>query len=179
MTAARLILTILLLCWLVMLLVYGSILWLAATLGCIVSIEIFLRRDSRWLLPALLFCTVLALLEWIGHRSVTALPLKALLSYAVLALACKIMPWVELLRSIPLQSRLFLPVLFLLFVRHFTFILRDEAIRSLTAYRLAVPLLFGHGGVRALACSLDSFFRRSILRAERFYAAQLLRGLAE
>jgi hypothetical protein len=179
MTAARLMLAVLLLCGLAMLLVSGSTSWLAVTLGCAVSIEIFVRRKFRWLLPPLLFCLVLALLEWVGHHSVTVLPLKAFLSYAVLTLSLRIMPWAELLRSVSPQSWLFLPVLFLLFVRHFTSILRDEAVRSLTVYRLAVPHLFGHGGIRALAWSLDSFFCRSILRAERFYAAQLLRGLAE
>jgi hypothetical protein len=58
-------------------------------------------------------------------------------------------------------------------------ILQDEAMRALTAYRLAVPHGFRPGGMRALAFSLDSLFRRCLVRAERFYAAQTLRGLAE
>ena len=179
MTAVRLILAILLLFGLILLLVYENIAWLAAAVVCVVSIEVVLRHSFRWLLPVIFFCTVLAVLEWIDHRSVTALPLKALLSYGILALGFRVMPWMALIRSIPPQSRFFPPVLFLLFVRHFTFILRDEAVRSLTAYRLAVPHPLRRNGIRALAWSLDSFFHRSILRAERFYAAQLLRGLAE
>jgi hypothetical protein len=86
---------------------------------------------------------------------------------------------VALVRSVPPRSWFFQPILFFLFIRHFTSILRDEALRSLTAYRLAVPHPFRRDGFRALAYSLDSFFRRCFLRAERFYAAQLLRGLAE
>lgn len=179
MTVVRFILAIFLLCGLALLLVYGNMVWLGAAVVCMVSVEITLRRSFRWLLPALLFCVALAFLEWIGHRSVTVLPLKALLSYAVLALGFRIMPWMALLQSIPPRSRLFLPVLFLLFVRHFTFILRDEALRTLTAYRLAVPHLLRRGGIRALAYSLNSFLQRCLIRAERFYAAQLLRGLAE
>jgi len=100
-------------------------------------------------------------------------------SYLTVAPALRIMPWVALVRSVSSRNRFFPPVLFLLFIRHFTFILRDEAMRSLTAYRFAVPHPFRRGGIRALAYSLDSFFRRCLLRAERFYAAQLLRGLAE
>lgn len=179
MMVPRLILAIFLLCGLFLLLVYGNIIWLAATVVCSVSVGIILRRSFLWLVPALFFCVLLVLLEWIGYRSVTTLPLKAILSYVVFALGSRIMPCVALLRLISPQSRLFLPVLFLLFVRHFTVILRDEAVRTLTAYRLAVPHHFRRGGIRALAWSLDSFFHRCILRAERFYAAQLLRGLAE
>jgi hypothetical protein len=179
MTVARLLLAILILCGLAILLVCGSTLWLGAAVMCCISVEMVVRRAFRWLVPALLFSVLLGLLEWIRHGGITTLPLKAILSYAALALGFRIMPWVALLRSVPPQSFLFLPVLFLLFVRHFTFILHAEAVRTLSAYRLAVPHSFRRGGFRALAWSLDSFFRRSLLRAERFYAAQLLKGLAE
>ena len=179
MTVVRSTLSILLLCGLVVLLVHGNVVGLAVAAACAASIEVAIRRTIHWLVPILLFCAVLALLEWIDHRTVSALPLKALVSYLAVALAFRIMPWVALVRSVPPRSRFFPPVLFFLFIRHFTFILRDEAMRSLNAYRLAVPHPFRSGGIRALAYSLDSFFRRCLLRAERFYAAQLLWGLAE
>ena len=179
MTVVRSTLSILLLCGLVVLLVHGNVVGLAVAAACAASIEVAIRRTIHWLFPILLFCAVLAFLEWIDHRTVSVLPLKALVSYLALALAFRIMPWVALVRSVSSRNRFFPPVLFLLFIRHFTFILRDEAMRSLTAYRFAVPHPFRRGGIRALAYSLDSFFRRCLLRAERFYAAQLLRGLAE
>ena len=179
MTVARSTLSILILCGLVVLVVHGNVVVLAVAATCAASIEVALRRTIHWLFPILLFRAVLALLEWIDHRTVSALPLKALVSYLAVALAFRIMPWVALVRSVPPRSRFFPPVLFFLFIRHFTLILRDEAMRSLTAYRLAVPHPFRSGGIRALAYSLDSFFRRCLLRAERFYAAQLLWGLAE
>jgi hypothetical protein len=179
MTVVRSTLSILLLCGLVVLLLHGNVVGLAVAAACAASIEVAIRRTIYWLVPILLFCAVLAFLEWIDHRTVSALPLKALVSYLALASAFRIMPWVALVRSVPTQSRFFPPVLFLLFIQHFTFILRDEALRSLSAYHLAVPHRFRRGGMRALAYSLDSFFRRCLLRAERFYAAQLLRGLAE
>jgi hypothetical protein len=179
MTVVRSTLSILLLCGLVVLLVHGNVVGLAVAAACAASIEVAIRRTIYWLVPILLFCAVLAFLEWIDHRTVSALPLKALVSYLVLALTLRIMPWLALVRSVPPRSRFFPPVLFLLFIQHFTFILRDEALRSLSAYRLAVSHPFMRGGMRALAYSLDSFFRRCLLRAERFYAAQLLRGLAE
>ena len=179
MTVARSTLSILILCGLVVLVVHGNVVVLAVAATCAASIEVALRRTIHWLFPILLFCAVLAFLEWIDHRTVSALPLKALVSYLAIAPALRIMPWVAIVRSVPPRSRSFPPVLFLLFIRHFTLILRDEAMRSLTAYRLAVPHPFRSCGIRALAYSLGSFFRRYLLRAERFYAAQLLRGLAE
>jgi hypothetical protein len=179
MTVVRSTLSILLLCGLVVLLVHGNVVGLAVAAACAASIEVAIRRTIHWLFPILLFCAVLAFLEWIDHRTVSVLPLKALVSYLALALAFRIMPWVALVRSVPPRSWFFQPILFFLFIRHFTSILRDEALRSLTAYRLAVPHPFRRDGFRALAYSLDSFFRRCFFCAERFYAAQLLRGLAE
>jgi hypothetical protein len=179
MTVVRSTLSILILFGLVVLLVHGNPAWLAVAAACAAGIEVAIRRTIRWLVSVLFFCAVLAVLEWIDHRAISALPLKALVSYLALALAFRIMPWMALVRSVPPRSWLFPSVLFFLFIRHFTLTLRDEALRSLTAYRLAVPHPFRRGGMRALAYSLDSFFRRCLLRAERFYAAQLLRGIAE
>lgn len=167
------------LCGLAALLAYGNIVWLAAAAAFTIAVEVVLKRSVRWLEPILLFCAVIALLEWIDHRTVTELPLKALIGYLGVSRAFRLIPWVGLLRLAQPQSRLAAPVLFLLFVRHFILILRDEAMSSLTAYRLAVPHSFRYDGVYALAYSLDSFFRRCLFRAERFYAALLLRGLAE
>lgn len=179
MTIARLALALGFLAGLAGLLVYGNVMWLAAAAAFAIVVEVVLKRSVRWLEPVLLFCAVIALLEWIDHRTVTELPLKSLVGYLGVARAFQLIPWVDLLRLAQPQSRLAAPVLFLLFVRHFILILRDEAMSSLTAYRLAVPHSFRYDGVRALAYSLDSFFRRCLFRAERFYAALLLRGLAE
>lgn len=179
MTVVRLACALFILCGLVVLVINGNVAWLAATAFFAIIIEVALKRALGWLVPILLFCAALAALELVGHRSISALPLRALASFSGLVLAFRVAPWMNLLRSVSPRSRLFVPVLFLLFVLHFTQILRNEALRSLTAYRLVVPHPLKRGGIRALACSLDSFFHRGLLRAERFYAAQLLKGLAE
>jgi hypothetical protein len=118
-------------------------------------------------------------LELIAHHSLSLLTLKTFACYAILSLSVQLMPWTVLARSVSPQSRIFAPVLFLLFVYHFTVILQEEAWRLLTAYRLAVPHPLRNGGLRALAHSLDALLRRCLVRAERFYAAQTLRGIAE
>ena len=179
MTILRSALVILVLFGLAVLLIHGNAIWLAVVSLCAFCISVTLLHNIRHLAPVLLFCAVLAVLEWIGHRSVSALPLKAFVSYLLLALAFRLMPWGALMRLISPRSRFFPIALFFLFLRHFTLILLDEAFRSLTAYRLTVLHPFRRRGIQALAHSLDSFFRRCLTRAERFYAAQLLRGLAE
>ncbi len=174
---------ILALCGLIVLLARGSLFWLAlAALGALVTEASFLCNLRLYILralPVLLFCAVLMILELVGHHSVSSLALKAFASYAILVLAVRLMPWTAIIRSVSPQSRFFVPILFLLFVHHFTLILRDETFRTLTAYRLAVPHPFRHGGLKALAFALNSLFRCCLVRAERFYAAQLLRGLAQ
>jgi hypothetical protein len=183
MNAARFILVVALVCALILLLVDGNFVGLAASAVTAFLARALLLRDFRkcirHALPVFLFCAILVVLEFIAHRSLSNLALKTFVCYAIVVLSVHLMPWTVMVRSVSPRSCLFAPVLFLLFVHHFTAILQEETRRSLTAYRMAVPHPFRRGGVRALAFSLDSLFCRCLLRAERFYAAQTLRGIAE
>ena len=40
-------------------------------------------------------------------------------------------------------------------------------------------MTYGPGWFRSLACAVSAFFTRSIVRAERFYAGQWVRGIGE
>jgi hypothetical protein len=183
MNPLRIILTAALVVALVLLLVHGDFVGLAASAVAAFLIQALLLRDlGKCLgraLPVLLFCAILAVLELTAHRSLSLLTLKTFACYAILSLGVQLMPWTVMARSVSLQSRFFAPVLFLLFVYHFTMILQEEVQRVLTAYRMAAPHPLRHGGLRALAYSLDALFRRCLVRTERFYAAQTLRGIAE
>jgi len=70
---ARSTLSVLILFGLVVLLVRGNAVGLAVAAACVASIEVAIRRTIHWLVPILLFCAVLAFLEWIDHRTVSAL----------------------------------------------------------------------------------------------------------
>lgn len=183
MNLLRFIFAVALVAGLVFLLAHGGVAWLASSAAAALLVWALVMRDlPRRILslgPILFFCAVLALLDLIAHRPSSLLPLQAFASYAVLMLSVQLLPWARVARSVSPPSRFFLPVLFLLFVYHFTVILKEETRQLLTAYRLAVPYPFRRGGLRALAYSLDSLFRRCLARAERFYAAQILRGIAE
>jgi hypothetical protein len=67
--------------------------------------------------------------------------------------------------------------LFAHFTRHFAAILAEEARRMLIARKMAAPRLYRRGGFSSLVHSLTAVFRCSLIRAERFYAAQRLRGI--
>jgi hypothetical protein len=183
MNVLRSILAAVLVAVLAVLLAYGNFIVLAASAIAAFLAWTLLLRDLRkciWrAVPVFLFCAILAILELIAHRSLTLLALKTFVCYAILSLGVQLVPWTVMVRSVSPQSRFFAPFLFFLFIYHFTMILQEETLRALTAYRLAVPHPFRRGGMRSLAFSLDSLFSRCLVRAERFYAAQTLRGITE
>jgi hypothetical protein len=74
---------------------------------------------------------------------------------------------------------LFCAALFALFVRHFAWVLLAEARRALTARAISVPNRYGAGWFHSLVHAVSAIFTRSLVRAERFYAAQWLRGIGE
>lgn len=82
-------------------------------------------------------------------------------------------------RGVPVPRHRLLYRLFLFghFTRHFAAILSDEVRRILTARRMAAPRLYRSGGSSSVVHSLGAVLRRSLIRAERFYAAQWLRGI--
>jgi hypothetical protein len=183
MTALRILLAVLLVCVLILLLTRGGFVWITEAAALALIAESILLHSARFCLrravPVLFFCVVLAVLEWLAHHVVSTLAIKTFASYLIVQLCVRIVPWSAATQYVRPQSCLFPLILYLLFVRHFVLVLRDESVRSLTAWRISAPYLLRRGGLRSLVFSLDAFIRRCLTRSEHFYAAQLLRGLAE
>ena len=129
--------------------------------------------------PILLFAGLLALMQWISTGAVTLLPLETIAVFLLLMAAVRFLPWRASIFTLRSRSRLYTPLLFALFVRHFVAILGTESRRVLTARSLCISRNCGRGSLRSLVFALAALFGRTLLRAERFYAAQRLRGLAQ
>lgn len=138
-----------------------------------------LRRSIRTLWPVLLFAGILVLMQWIGGTLTAKLPLRTVAVFLLVTSAVRLVPWMEMLGIARPASPLFTAVLFLLVLRHFVLILGQEARRLLTARSLAVPNRYGPGWFGSLKWAMAGLLRRSLARAERFYAAQALRGLGQ
>ena len=69
--------------------------------------------------------------------------------------------------------------LFAAFVEHFAHLFASGAARALLAWRLAAPRAWRSGWFHSLGHALARIAERCLVRAERFYAAQWLRGLGE
>jgi hypothetical protein len=137
------------------------------------------RATLRAGIPVALFAATVAALQWINHSLDWAVPPRTLAVFLLSTLAMRTVPWVWVAGRLSPRSRLYLPGLFLLFVRHFTEILISETRRTLQARAMCVPSLFRAGGFSSLGSALVSIFRRALGRAERFYAAQSLSGIAQ
>ncbi len=138
------------------------------------------RRATLLAWPILMFAGLLPLLQWVGGRAVDwALPLRSAAIFFWLTSAVRLMPWTALLRRVRPRGALFRAVLFLFILRHFVTVLGAEARRVMTARRMAVPHEYGPGWFSSLRGAVTGIFRRAIVRAERFYAAQALREVAE
>jgi len=140
------------------------------------------RLLRRWLLtlvPILLFAAVLALMQWAGGMPVTWLWLQTILVFLATTIVVRLLPWDRWIFQIREGTWLFWAALFALFVRHFAAVLLAEGRRALTARALSAPNRYGPGWFRSLAFAVSAFFGRSLTRAERFYAAQLVRGIGE
>lgn len=138
-----------------------------------------LMHALRPMIPIVLFAGVLATMQWISQSAVSALPLKTVLVFLLSTAAFRILRWDEMSSAVRPGSRLFVPFLFTLFLQHFAAILRVESRRVLQARALRISHLWGRGGLRSLAAAVAAIVGRSLDRAETFYAAQSLRGLAE
>lgn len=156
--------------------------WLAAaaTLGLALRVALWenASRALRSALPIVLFAGALALLRWVSHTPISVLPLKTVAVFLLSTAAMRIFPWTRLSPSLDATSKVFTPWLFALFVRHFADILAAEAGRVFQARALCVTRPYGAGALRSLVAALGAVFSRALTRAERFYAAQFLRGLA-
>jgi hypothetical protein len=133
----------------------------------------------RRLLPILAFAAALVLMQWAGGLPLTPLPLVTLVVFAVSVTLARRVRWQGRIFRVRPGSRSYTALLFALFVRHFAGILGTETRRVLVARRLAAPRAWGPGGARSLMFAVAALFGRSLTRAERFYAAQSLGGMAE
>jgi len=137
------------------------------------------RRSLRATVPIVMFAGVLALMQWVSSTPVSSLPLKTIAVFLFSTTAFRILPWSQIISAARPGSALFELVLFALFVRHFAAIFAKESQRVLQARSLSVSRTWGHGSFRSLAAAVAALFGRSLVRAEHFYAAQSLRGLAQ
>jgi hypothetical protein len=138
-----------------------------------------IRQAFLRLVPALFFSGTLAVLQWLGNGSTTLVPLKAFAVFLLATSGARVFPVDAALRTISPASHLFRAALFLLLVRHFLRILVEEVVRVLSARSLALPRRFGPASGRSLVFAIASIFPRTLERAERFYACQLVRGMAD
>ncbi len=134
-------------------------------------------RAARLLLPVLVFAAFLVVLQAWGGRIDWWLPVRTIAVAAAVLVAVRLVPWAALLRRVGPGSRFYAAALYLWMLRHFTSILLAETRRVLLAQRLAAPRRWGRGWFASLASALAAVFARVLVRAERFYAAQLLRGI--
>ena len=102
---------------------------------------------------------------------------KILVVYWLSSSAIRLIPWNDFGYILHPGSKLAPFALYLLFIRHFSLILAGEARRLLTARSRSVFRSYGRWSFRSLTAALASLFMRAMNRAERFYAAQLLKGL--
>jgi hypothetical protein len=138
-----------------------------------------ISKAMRAMLPIALFVLTLILLQWLYRRPDIMVAAKTLAVFWLTTAAFRWIPWSDLAGAIRPGSRASALILYLLFVRHFASILVVEAGRLLHARSRAVPKAYGHWAFRSLAAALVSLFVRAAIRAERFYAALLLKGLVE
>jgi hypothetical protein len=157
--------------------------WLLAATGAGLALRFLLWKSIakalRSAVPIVVFAAILAVLQWFSHAQVRTLPLNALAVFLLSTAGFRIFPWTRFVSARRAQSRAFTPLLFALFVQHFASIFSQEASRVFQARGLCVTKPWGRGAFRSLAAAVAAVFSRALTRAEHFYAAQLLRGLAE
>jgi len=138
-----------------------------------------LSASLRSALPVVLFAVAIVLMQWLARVPVTSLAAKTLAVFLFSTAAFRLLPWTDAVAATRPGTAFHGFLLYLLFTRHFVNILTVETSRILQARSLCVVRPYGRGAFSSLAWGLASLFSRSLARAERFYAAQLLRGFAE
>jgi hypothetical protein len=156
-------------------------LWLLAGAGVVSRLwrPLAWRRRLLSLAPVASFALVLAGFELLARGRPSMLALRAM-AVCWLAQTCVegIAPSRWVLSSSP-RSLAFRLGLFAAFTEHFAHLFGSATARALLAWRLAAPRAWRSGWFHSLAHALARIVERSLVRAERFYAAQWLRGLGE
>jgi hypothetical protein len=137
------------------------------------------HRARRWrsIVPIALFAALLAVIQLASLGRVTLLPVKTVVVALLLMAVSRLVMRVGALPRISPGTPAWRLLLFALVTRHFVGILRAETARALRAWSLAAPRRLGPLAWRSLAWAMAAIVVRSWVRAERFYAAQRLRGL--
>jgi len=133
------------------------------------------RHVFQRFLPILVFAAGIYGLSFFGERADSRLPLQVIFVFALVWLLGRLCVRTV---KIPRSRMLFRLFLFVHFIRHFAVVLGDETRQTFIARQMAAPGLFRPGGFSSLVYALNSIFQRSLTRAERFYAAQSLKGLS-
>lgn len=136
-------------------------------------------RSARATLPVAGLALILTLLQLLNHRFDLTLAAKMLGIFWLTAAAFHLLRWQRVAEAIRPGAPFSKLALFLLFIRHFALILAGESWRVLHARERVIYKPYGKWAFRSLNSALVSLFLRAMIRAERFYAAQLLKGLAQ
>lgn len=138
-----------------------------------------LRRALLATAPVAVTAVTYYLLQVLAGSAAIILPLKMMVVFFCLSTALAVFPWEALLSKSRPGSRGFHALLYIHLIGHFLNILGEETLRVLRAWKWSSRGARGSVRLRALRGTLSGLFLRSLGRAERFYAAQLVRGLAE
>ncbi|MCX7603033.1 MAG: hypothetical protein N2036_03065 [Bryobacteraceae bacterium] len=137
-----------------------------------------MRLPAAWT-GLLIFAVLLAAAEMLAGRRAPWLAAKMLAAAAAGVMLFRLIPWPRLARLGLVSRRWRLAALYFLVLAHFLRILVEE-IRSLYfAWKLAAPPAWRRVWWRSLAHATAGLFPRVLRRAERFYAALLVCGMAE
>lgn len=137
------------------------------------------RRLLRSSIPAIILIASISLLQWIQGTFDPLLPPKILAVFWLAISAGRLIPWPRIANRFRHGAYSSQAILYLLFVRHFAYIISAEARRLLTARSRTVLKPFGRWSFRSLAAAVASLFTRAMARAEHFHAALMLKGFAE
>jgi hypothetical protein len=140
------------------------------------------RPLSRALLAAMPIAVTAAgyyLLQVLAGNAALILPLRMMVVFLWLSAALAVVPWQAALTRTRPGSPGFHALLYVHLIGHFLHILGEESLCVLRAWKWTSRGTRGSARFQALRGALAALFLRSLGRAERFYAAQLVRGLAE
>lgn len=137
-----------------------------------------LRLPAAWI-GIFLFAAVLAVIEFFAAHRPPLLAMRMVLAAAAGLIVFRAIPW-RRMAGWSIQRRGFRNLtLYFLFLSHFLRIFLEECFALFRAWRLAAPRKWRAGWWRSIHYATASLFPRVLRRAERFYAAMLVKGLAQ
>lgn len=137
-----------------------------------------MKLPAAWI-GLLIFAAVLATAESALFRRPPLLAARMIVAAAVGLLLFRAVPWARLARWSIRRPGLRNLTFYFLFLTHFLRIFLEEILSLFRAWRLAAPRRWRASWCRSLMLATTSLFPRTLRRAERFYAALLIKGLAQ